>query len=78
MTVRQITEEQKSQLLKVAPSIDRIIEYRPCRVTFPFREPNKNVEVIWLEPEIRCMVKYLELDDDGLMRHSRFGGIVER
>jgi hypothetical protein len=33
MTVRQITEEQKSQLLKVAPSIDGIIEYRPCQVT---------------------------------------------
>jgi bifunctional non-homologous end joining protein LigD len=44
----------------------------------PFREPIKNAEVIWFEPGIRCMVKYLELDEYGLMRHARFGGMVIR
>jgi bifunctional non-homologous end joining protein LigD len=49
----------------------------PVNARLPFREPIKNVEVIWLEPETRCMVKYQELDEYGLMRHARFGGIVE-
>jgi ATP-dependent DNA ligase len=49
----------------------------PVNARMPFRVPIKNVEVIWLEPGIRCMVKYLELDEYGLMRHARFGGIVE-
>jgi bifunctional non-homologous end joining protein LigD len=48
----------------------------PVNARVPFREPIKNAEVIWLEPGIRCMVKYLELDEYGLMRHARFGGIV--
>jgi bifunctional non-homologous end joining protein LigD len=49
----------------------------PVNARVPFREPIKNAEVIWLEPQIRCMVKYLELDEYGLMRHARFGAIVE-
>jgi bifunctional non-homologous end joining protein LigD len=48
----------------------------PVNARVPFWEPIKNVEVIWLEPTIRSMVKYLELDEYGLMRHARFGGIV--
>jgi bifunctional non-homologous end joining protein LigD len=42
----------------------------------PFREPIKNAEVIWIEPTLRCKVKYLELDEYGLMRHASFRGIV--
>jgi hypothetical protein len=43
----------------------------------PFREPIKNAEVIWIELTIRCRVKYLELDEYGLMRHASFRGIVD-
>jgi ATP-dependent DNA ligase len=49
----------------------------PVNARVPFREPIKNAEVIWFEPDIWCTVKYLELDEHGLMRHARFGGIVE-
>jgi bifunctional non-homologous end joining protein LigD len=42
----------------------------------PFRDQIKNPEVIWLEPDIRCRVKYLELDSYGLMRHPVFNGLI--
>jgi bifunctional non-homologous end joining protein LigD len=48
----------------------------PVNARVPFREPIKNAEVIWFKPDIRCMVKYLELDEYGLMRHARFAGMV--
>ncbi len=41
----------------------------------PFRTPIKNAEVIWLKPELKCEVKYLELDRFGVMRHPSFKGL---
>jgi hypothetical protein len=45
MTVRQITEKQKKQLLQVKSSTDGIIEYRPCQVTLKSGETFDNVYV---------------------------------
>jgi bifunctional non-homologous end joining protein LigD len=42
----------------------------------PFRDKIKNPEIIWLNPDIRCEVKYLELDNYGLMRHAAFKGVI--
>jgi bifunctional non-homologous end joining protein LigD len=42
----------------------------------PFREPIKNAQVIWLEPTLRCRVKYLELDEYGCMRHGSFRAMI--
>ena len=41
-----------------------------------FRNKIKNPEVIWLEPTMKCNVKYLELDKYGMMRHASFKGLV--
>jgi bifunctional non-homologous end joining protein LigD len=49
----------------------------PVNARVPFRDPIKNPEIIWFEPSVRCVVKYLELDEYGLMRHARFGNIVK-
>jgi bifunctional non-homologous end joining protein LigD len=43
----------------------------------PFRTPIKNVEIVWLKPELKCEVKYLELDRFGIMRHASFKGIID-
>jgi hypothetical protein len=37
---------------------------------------NAQVDTTKKEPDIRCRVKYLELDEYGLMRHGSFTGIV--
>lgn len=42
----------------------------------PFRKKIKNPEIIWLEPTIRCKVKYLELDKFGMMRHASCKGLI--
>ncbi|HET9825641.1 MAG TPA: RNA ligase family protein [Chitinophagaceae bacterium] len=43
----------------------------------PFRQPIKNAELIWLKPELRCEVKYLEIDSYGMMRHASFKWLIE-
>ena len=45
-------------------------------VKTPFRTPIKNPAIVWLKPELRCEVKYLELDRFGLMRHASFKGLL--
>jgi len=42
-----------------------------------FREPLKNPEIVWIKPDFRCEVKFLELDFAGEMRHSSFKGLTE-
>jgi ATP-dependent DNA ligase len=42
-----------------------------------FSNPIRNSKVVWLKP-IRCRVKFLELDQSGIMRHPSFKGIVSR
>lgn len=37
----------------------------------PFRTPIKNAKIVWIKP-VKCEVKYLELTNDGLMRHPSF------
>jgi ATP-dependent DNA ligase len=37
----------------------------------------KKPEVIWLQPDIKCNVKYLELDKFGMMRHASFKGLFK-
>lgn len=41
----------------------------------PFRQKIKNAEIIWLDPSIKCNVKYLELDRFGMMRHASLRGV---
>ena len=43
----------------------------------PFRQPIKNAVLIWLKPELRCEVKYLEIDSYGVMRHASFKRLIE-
>ena len=43
----------------------------------PFRQPIKNAELVWLKPELRCEVKYLEIDSYGVMRHASFKRLIE-
>jgi len=45
MTVNEITDIQKEQLLKVAPSKDWTMEYRPCQVTLKNGDRLDNVYV---------------------------------
>jgi bifunctional non-homologous end joining protein LigD len=42
----------------------------------PFRTKIKKASVIWLQPTIKCQVKYLELDKFGMMRHAIFKGLT--
>jgi bifunctional non-homologous end joining protein LigD len=42
----------------------------------PLRNPIKNPQVIWLKPELKCEVRYLELDRFGVMRHASFKGLT--
>jgi bifunctional non-homologous end joining protein LigD len=44
----------------------------------PFRTPIKNPEVVWIKPELKCEVRYLELDRFGVMRHASFKGFIEQ
>ena len=41
-----------------------------------FRPPIKNPEIVWIRPELKCEVKYLELDRFGIMRHPSFKGLM--
>ena len=41
-------------------------------VKTPFRTLIKNPSIVWLKPELKCEVKYLELDRFGMMRHASF------
>jgi hypothetical protein len=45
MIITQISESQKEQLLKVPPSYDGIMDYRPCQVTLSNGEIFDNVYV---------------------------------
>jgi len=45
MIVNEITDIQKEQLLKVAPSKDWTMEYRPCQVTLKNGDMLDNVYV---------------------------------
>jgi bifunctional non-homologous end joining protein LigD len=42
----------------------------------PFRSPIRNAEIVWIKPELKCEIKYLELDQYGLMRHACFKGLI--
>ena len=44
----------------------------------PFRNKIKNPKIIRLEPTIICKIKYLELNKNGLMRHTSFTGLIEK
>ena len=41
-----------------------------------FRSPIKNPKIVWIKPELKCEVKYLELDHFGVMRHPSFKGLI--
>ena len=43
----------------------------------PFRNPIKNPEIVWIKPELKCEVKYLELDRFGIMRQASFKGLID-
>jgi len=43
----------------------------------PFRNPIKNPQIVWLKPELKCEVQYLELDRFGIMRHPTFKRLVD-
>jgi bifunctional non-homologous end joining protein LigD len=74
-----ITRATLNEILASATATESCIfsPVPPVNARVPFREPIKNAEVVWFEPSVRCMVKYLVLDEYGLMSHARFGGIVE-
>ena len=44
----------------------------------PVRPSLKNPQIVWLKPELKCEVKYLELDRFGVMRHATFKGFVDK
>jgi len=48
----------------------------PVNRNSPFRKKIKQAEIIWLEPTLKCNVKYLELDKFGMMRHASFRELV--
>ena len=37
---------------------------------------NQRPKVVWIQPELWCEVKYLELDHFGVMRHPSFKGLL--
>ena len=40
--------------------------------------PIKNPQIVWLEPDLKCEVRYLELDRFGVMRHASFKGFLDK
>jgi hypothetical protein len=46
MTIIEITDRQKEQLLRITPSTDHSMEYRPCQVTLKNGEIINNVYVV--------------------------------
>jgi len=41
-----------------------------------FRDAIKNPQIVWIKPELKCEVRYSELDRFGIMRHPSFKGLV--
>ena len=68
------------------PAIDKILKSKPAKSVFsplpkvnrktPFNKPIKNPKIVWIEPKLKCQVKYLELDHFGVMRHPSFKGLL--
>lgn len=68
LTMKKVYEAKttKKSIFSPVPNVN---------VKTPFRTPIKNVDVVWLNPELKCEVKYLELDRFGIMRHPSFEGL---
>ena len=64
MIVEAITEKQKEQLLKVPPSKDSVMEYRPCQVTLKNGEVKDYIYVVEENSYIR-MWGVMPDDDSG-------------
>jgi bifunctional non-homologous end joining protein LigD len=68
------------------PAIDKILKAKPAKSVFSplpkvnrksaFNKPIKNPRIVWIEPKLKCQVKYLELDHFGVMRHPSFKGLL--
>lgn len=79
MTVSKITDEQKEQLLRVTPSKDWTMEYRPCQVTLKNGDTIDNVyiqqEEIYLKawgvmPDLDSGKKFVLIEDVSEIRES--------
>jgi len=67
-------------------TVDKILKAKPTKSIFsplpkvnrksPFNKPIKNPKIVWIEPKLKCQVKYLELDHFGVMRHPSFKGLL--
>lgn len=73
-----ITKTSLHSILKGAKATEKSI-FNPApnvNKNAPFRKKIKNPEIIWLEPTLKCKVKFLELDKFGMMRHALFKGLI--
>jgi len=67
-------------------AIDKVLKAKPTKSIFspipkvnrktPFNKPIKKPKIVWIQPELWCEVKYLELDHFGVMRHPSFKGLL--
>jgi bifunctional non-homologous end joining protein LigD len=73
-----ITRNVLQEILTTAKAREKSIFSTEPKVNrnSPFRKKIKQAEIIWLEPDIKCKVKYLELDKFGMMRHASFRGLA--
>lgn len=75
MTINEITEKQKEQLLKVTPSRDWNLEYRPCQVTLKNGVTLDNVYV----QEEQCHLKNWGVmpESEAEKRHVLIEDVIE-
>jgi len=67
-------------------ALDRVLKAKPAKSIFSpipnvnrktgFNKPIKKPKIVWIQPELWCEVKYLELDHFGVMRHPSFKGLL--
>ena len=68
--------------------LDKVLKAKPAKSIFSpipnvnrktaFNKPIKKPKIVWIQPEIWCEVKYLELDHFGVMRHPSFKGLLHK
>jgi bifunctional non-homologous end joining protein LigD len=69
-------------------AIDKVLKAKPAKSIFSpipkvnrksaFNKPIKKPKIVWIQPELWCEVKYLELDHFGVMRHPSFKGLLSK
>jgi bifunctional non-homologous end joining protein LigD len=66
---------------------DILSKLKPAK-SIPFEktpDPNKATRfrrastdmIYWVKPEVKCLIRYSEITNDGLMRHPSFKGLIK-